>query len=162
MSIPTCKPIGKPIKTLTHIRFIRSFSTSPPIAAAQPADPVPPRTCNRPSEPYARPAKREIHKDTVMGSVAAVLNPAAAVPLPRRSRSRFPKPDEDTLRLVEWFKDTRHRLTSEPFDLAPWLHVNDPDLFYSALMRDIEIYPHGPRARALDDDLRRLHALNST
>ncbi len=162
MSIPTCKPIGKPIKTLTHIRFIRSFSTSPPIAAAQPADPVPPRTCNRPSEPYARPERHEIRKDTGMGSVAAVLKPAAAVPPPRRPRSRFPEPDEDTLRLVEWFKDVQKRLPTAPFDVSPWCRVIDPVTFYAALMRDVTAYPRGPRARVLGDDLRRLRHLACT
>jgi hypothetical protein len=82
-------------------------------------------------------------------------------PLRAPSKGRI-DPDTDTIRLIEWFRQVRHRLPSEPFDLAPWIHVNDPQKFYSALDADIGLYPRTPRARALADDLRMLQSLNST
>jgi hypothetical protein len=74
-----------------------------------------------------------------------------------------PKPPEptpewqpDMAELVDWF--TGAELPTQPFDLAPWMRVEDPAKFYSVLRREIGEGPCGcrGRTRALAADLRRL------
>jgi hypothetical protein len=64
--------------------------------------------------------------------------------------------------LVLWFQHARTLgwLPDEPFTLAAWQQVVNPEQFYAALELDITIGPRGPRARfgGLANSLRRLRA----
>ncbi len=66
--------------------------------------------------------------------------------------------DADTARLIEWFQRTPP--PDKPFDLCKGVTVARPDIWWTALMRDIAEGPNGPRARygAVQADLRRLAA----
>ncbi len=66
--------------------------------------------------------------------------------------------DEETARLIEWFMRTPP--PARPFELFRGVTVARPDIWWTALMRDIAEGPNGPRARygAVQADLRRLAA----
>ena len=57
--------------------------------------------------------------------------------------------------LAEWFQSgvAEATLPAEPFQLNPWTRVAEPQEFYRALKKDIELGPGGYRAKVLSDDL---------
>jgi hypothetical protein len=83
----------------------------------------------------------------------------------RPAAGTFPQPvstwDCAMSELISWFQAALNRLPREPFALHPWVRVDAPATFYTALQQDIAAGPRGARARtgALGTDLRRLWEL---
>lgn len=84
-----------------------------------------------------------------------------------------PMPPGDAARadeLVNWFRDNRDSLPSEPFELRPGERVSNPELFYAVLAGDIAAGPTAhdraqtipaPRWRPLLADLERLRIITN-
>ncbi len=66
--------------------------------------------------------------------------------------------DEALTELAEWFQSgvAEATLPAEPFSLNQWTRVAEPQKFYRALKKDIELGPGGYRAKSLSDDLKAL------
>lgn len=139
---------GRVIKTLSHIRFIRSVSTPSCIENGEGAKTIVTQSPKQPYVPY-------VPEYLVSADAAMVYKPPC--------RSKRPQPAiTATTPLIAWFIAEKDSLPKDPFDLAPWLHVLNPAKFYASLMRDVERYPFGARSAGVEDDLVKLYHLFGT
>lgn len=76
---------------------------------------------------------------------------------PPHRRSRLSNPE--TLRLLQWFRETAPDLPREPFRLAAWLYVTDPVKFFERLRAEADRFPYGDRPDGLISDLARLKSI---
>ena len=128
------RPGGKVIKTLKHIRYIRS---TPPAS--------PENLIVEPKEQASEAYVQHQHKPA-----GRVQSPAPPYGRARRSPVT-PAPEAEML--FDWFHAERPHFPDHSYNLTPWAKVANPARFYEAIERDIAMYPDGPRSHTLIDDL---------
>ena len=147
-------PSGRVIKTLSNIRFIRSFRTPRQTTMSESTKDLIRETQKQASEAYVQ-RDHEPACPLEFERRSADTVKVSPPPHPWRKRQAVTS-DPDTEALIAWFYAIRARLPAEPYQLTAWEKIANPTRFYDALAMDIVACPNGPRFHVIGKKLRHL------